>query len=260
MKLFLVIPALLATLTIYAYANPKSLRTYKSSKICLLRPIKIGVVDTGFGFEGKGRGAPLCQYGHKDFSVDQKYSLAYNTKTPVPVDLDGHGTNIAGLIANYADEGKTKYCLVIIKYFSHKQSGYENSRSSAQAFRYANNLKLEVVNYSGGGPSIDFDERDSVEAYLDRGGKLIAAAGNESIYLDGLDNGFYPAMYDSRITIVGNKDIYGAKAPSSNYGPYVTTWENGNKRTAYGITMTGTSQATAVTTGKYVASLNSCDR
>lgn len=258
MRILTTIAILLATLSICVAA---SVKPGKPAKFCRIDPIRIGVVDTGFGYIGRGHDAHLCQYGHKDFSVEQEYSADYGTKTPVPTDLHGHGTNVAGLISEYANKSSARYCLVIIKFFSIKQNGDENARASAAAFRYANNLNLEVVNYSGGGPDIQWDERDAVKAFLNRGGKLIAAAGNEHVYLDGTNNSYYPAMYDSRITVVGNVNNYGNKVESSNFGPYVTTWENGENRIAYGITMTGTSQATAITTGKIIARMGkSCDK
>jgi hypothetical protein len=41
-------------------------------------------------------------------------------------------------------------------------------------------------------------------------------------------------------------------AKSSNYGPRVRFWEDGNNITAGGYTMSGTSQATALFTGNMV--------
>jgi len=229
-------------------------------RTCRLEPIRIGVLDTGFGFQDLGHTAKLCKYGHKDFSQDQQLSSSFNTKMGVPTDLHGHGTNIVGLIDAYASVSTKPYCFVIIKYFSQHQTGIENFHASIKALQYINNLKLDVVNYSGGGPDFSQEEYKAIKEFLDRGGLFVAAAGNENKLLDGLANSYYPAMYDNRIKVIGNKDIYGIKVPSSNYGPLVTTWENGSNRTAYGLTMTGTSQATAVTTGKYVARMNSCDR
>lgn len=59
-------------------------------------------------------------------------------------------------------------------------------------------------------------------------------------------------MYDKRIVVVGNKDSFGTRIKSSNYGKLVNRWEIGENQEAYGITLTGTSQATAVATGKLI--------
>lgn len=227
---------------------------------CNPKPIKIGVLDTGFGFADRGHKVPLCNYGHKDFTVDKAYSTTFTSKDPIPSDTNGHGTNIVGLIDKYASQGNNSYCFVIIKYFSDKHSGVDNMAASVLSWIQVNSLKLDVVNYSGGGPNSDEIESSNVRAFLNRGGLLIAAAGNDNNMLGYFLHPYYPAMYDSRITVVGNMDNTGHRVHSSNYGPLVDTWEIGENQTALGITLTGTSQATAITTGKRVAEMKVCDK
>lgn len=228
---------------------------------CPLGPIRIGVIDTGFGYEGKGLIAPLCKYGHKDFGQDQFYSHTLGTKDPIPTDVHAHGTNIVGLIDQYASKGKSAYCFVIIKIYSQKATNRQNAEASTKALQYVNNLNIEIVNYSGGGPGFVQEEKDAVQKYLGSGGRIIAAAGNNGINLTGEEeHAFYPAMYDSRITVVGNVDKLGNRVKSSNYGKLVTVWENGVDQIGYGIKLTGTSQATAIHTGKVVSAIKSCDR
>lgn len=232
----------------------------EADKSCRIAPIRIGVIDTGFGYQDRGHGAHLCKYGHKDFSITKKFTIAYDTKTLVPLDEHGHGTNVAGLIEEYASKGHNPYCLVILKYYSEAQTGTQNKNASVKALQYANNLKLDVINYSGGGPEADDDERIAVLKLLAHSTKLIFAAGNDGQELSTFGTEYYPAMYSPKITVVGNKNIYGKPTNTSNYGSYVNTWEFGENQTAYGITMSGTSQATAITTGKTVAAMSSCDR
>lgn len=252
-SLILVIVILLAAVSMGAKKAPKQ-------KSCRVGPIRIGVIDTGFGFNDLGVGAPLCKDGHTDFTGDRKYSSNYGTRALVPTDTHSHGTNVVGLIDQYASRGKNKYCFVILKYYLASNKGDKNLENSIAAFKFANNLNLDIINYSGGGSEFSEKEYLAIRSYLNNGGIVIAAAGNESKFLDGIQNSYYPAMYDKRITVVGNKDLYGNRIKSSNYGPYVSVWENGFQQMAYGIVMTGTSQATAVTTGKRVASMSSCDR
>lgn len=233
------------------------------AKHCGKSPIRIAVIDTGFGFRDKGHSAKLCKYGHKDFTLDRQFSTSYDTKTPVPTDTNSHGTNVAGIIDEYASKGHTgadEYCLVILKYYSDQQTGDQNLLAEIKAIKYATNIKADIVNISGGGEWFDYEEYLTVEKYLDTRGKLVVAALNEHKNLDLQGNKAFPAMYDKRIIIVGNKNIYGVKSNSSNYGSVVTRWEVGENVTAYGITMTGTSQATAVATGKIASeSGNKCD-
>jgi hypothetical protein len=55
--------------------------------------------------------------------------------------------------------------------------------------------------------------------------------------------------------VVGNVDRSGKIANNSNYGKSITRWEIGVNVKAYGLIMSGTSQATATATGKIVAGM-----
>lgn len=231
-----------------------------SADRCGKSPIKVAILDTGFGFEDRGHEANLCKYGHKDFTRDGQFSSAYVTSSPVPIDFNGHGTNIAGIIDRYAKQAHINYCLVIVKYYSAQQTDTQNIASSAKAIQYAANIKADFINYSGGGPKSDLSEKIAIMHFLNGGGKFVAAAGNEHEDLNAPDCAYYPAMEDPRIIVVGNYDKNGTPAESSNYGIRVNRWEIGMGVKAFGLTMSGTSQATAAVTGKIVAeSNNRCD-
>lgn len=172
------------------------------------------------------------------------------------MDTHGHGTNIVGIIDGYVSKSKVDYCIVVVKYYSSKQSGNENLEASVKALNYAANLKVDYINYSGGGVEFSGEEYKSVKRFLDQGGRFIAAAGNENSNLD--LSSYYPAMYDSRIIIVGNLTAHGVRSVLSNYGSVVKRWEVGEDIEAYRIVLSGTSQATAVATGKIVSE-SKCD-
>lgn len=227
---------------------------------CGKAPIRIAVIDSGFGYQDKGHEANLCRFGHKDFSNENKFSTTFVTKAPVPIDIIGHGTNVVGIIDGYAKEAHVNYCLVIVKYYSPAQTGKQNLLSSIRAINYAANIHADYINYSGGGPEEDRVEKAAVKRFLDHSGKIIAAAGNENQSLENPENAYFPALYDKRIIVVGNNTKDGVRSKTSNYGALVTRWEIGENVEAYGITMTGTSQATAVATGKILSeSDNKCD-
>jgi Subtilase family len=212
------------------------------------KTIKVAVVDTGFGFNNRGHEAKLCRFGHKDFTADQKFYMNYNTLDPVPMDFNGHGTNIVGIIDKYTKG--VDYCLVIVKIFSEGESSYQAVQASASAFDYIKNLGVDFVNYSAGGAEGNAAEEIAVKELLNSGTTIVAAAGNGSSSLDIKQNSFYPAMYDKRIVVVGNKKVDGTISETSNYGKVVNRWEVGERIEGFGIIMTGTSQATAVATGK----------
>lgn len=237
------------------------------SQLDLPRIIKVAVIDTGLSKELFDDGS-ICKTGHKDFTGSGLE------------DRHGHGTHISGIIDQYAknfflmkngngaDLKKIKidYCQIIIKYFDPKAVNQDNLKNTVNSLRWAIDQKVDIINYSGGGTEFSKEERDLILEALDKGIKVVAAAGNERSNID--KHKYYPAMYDKRIYIVGNlvKDIVNRKptstrdsdiASSSNWGESVNTWELGTNvlsrlpDQSFGY-MTGTSQATAVKSGKLV--------
>lgn len=250
-----IIASLLTALVILCYAN-------KATGGC--HTYTVAVIDTGFGYHHKGDEAKLCRYGHKNFSKDLEMvasdNTSYKTVDPFPKDNHGHGTNVVGIIESYAKKSKVNYCIVVIKYYSNKQTPHENIEAGIKAIRYAGDINADFINYSGGGPVQDERERLATKAFLDGGGRFIAAAGNDRSDLDLPENAYYPAMGDRRVVVVGSVDLFGNKSKFSNYGKKVKRWEMGENVSAYGVTMSGTSQATAIATGKILSeSRNKCD-
>lgn len=207
------------------------------------KTITIAVIDSGIDASIP----KLCKFGHKSFS----------SALPNPLlDEDGHGTHIAGLISSTAEDGD--YCLVSIKYYNVKAKGTENLDNMIKSVQYAINIGVNFINISGGGPERNEQEYKLIETALNQHIKIVVAAGNEHIDLDKVCN-FFPACYDKRIVIVGNLIRNGSttRSPTSNYGNVVNRWETGTYvlSTAPGgklVRMSGTSQATAVATGKLV--------
>lgn len=237
------------------------------------RPVIVAVIDTGISDSLKNSDM-LCKYGHRDFTGT---SLSDNI---------GHGTHISGLIDQYAKDAllseslsyrdlaatKSNYCQVILKFIDPFQSNSSTGENMIKAIRWAIDLNVDVINISAGGQIPLAEEEIIVKTALNRGIKVVAAAGNDSCELGGnyfnLVNGlikkttcnYFPAMYDPRIYVVGNLNSDGTRATSSNYGNYVNSWENGMNRRSIGstgsiLTDSGTSQATAIKTGKIIRSL-----
>lgn len=225
---------------------------------CKPKPVTIGIIDTGFGYLNNGKDeAKLCQFGHKDFTIQQQFYKDPHIKTPIPVDVVGHGTNIAGIIESYADNTNVNYCMVILKYYMGSGMGsFQNGQNTIRAIEYAANIKLDFLNYSSGGRDPSEAEYAAIERFLDSGGTLVVAAGNDGENLDEDGHDYYPAKYvkkDKRIIVVGMLDKNGVPLKSSNYGTIVSRWEVGVNVWGFGLVQTGTSQATATATGKLVS-------
>jgi len=231
---------------------PKPHRTEEEPKCKQTHKIRIAVIDTGFGYMGKGSKAHLCKYGHRDFTGYSEYNHKTFTPDPVPRDIDhGHGTNIVGLIDKYASDSGVSYCIVVLKFYRDDAITDENVRAEVEAIEWAISLHVDFINLSEGGEKYSEAEAEAVKKFIDGGGTVIAAAGNENHDL--AEHPYYPAMSDPRVIVVGNIYKNGERSKISNYGDRVDVWEVGDNQTANGITLTGTSQAAAITTGKTVA-------
>lgn len=212
-------------------------------------PIKVAVIDTGLDLSDPRFTKYLCESGHMSFVRNESVT-----------DTEGHGTHIAGLIKQYAGESGG-YCLLILKYYSVSQSGRENAYKETLAIQWAISHGASFVNISGGGPDRIEEECTSIRMAPDV--MFVLAAGNEGLNLDETGNKYYPAMCgSSNISIVGaKKSEYGQvstlRAGFSNHGTRVTAWELGEDvystlpNGGFG-TLRGTSQATAIHTGRLV--------
>jgi len=199
--------------------------------------IVIAVIDTGFNSRYE-KSVKICKDGNKSFVNGIKSTE----------DDHDHGTHIAGLIAKNA---KVDYCIMVLKYYSPNRMHDNTIANSNAAFRWAIDHNVDMINYSAGGISYSELEKALIVEALDKGIVIVAAAGNEG--KDYKDQPYYPAMYDKRIIVVGNlkkkKDKF-VRAPSSNYGEQVDLQVLGtNIRSVNGV-MTGTSQSTAIVTGR----------
>ena len=224
------------------------------------KPVIVAVIDTGFDFKSdwaaiikaypKFRKPRTCKYGNVDF-----------TGTGLE-DRHGHGTHVAGLIAQYADN--SNYCLVIMKYFDKATDSSDHLDDTAKAFQRAIDLKVDIINYSGGGEEYSKNECTLIKKALNAGIVVVAAAGNEGKNIN--DRKYYPAMCDDRVKAVGNIYNTGEYVQSSNFtddGPKSRHLYN---QIGYNIMslapnnqlfiMTGTSQSAAIQTGKIIKDWN----
>ncbi len=171
-------------------------------------------------------------------------------------DEHGHGTHISGIIHRLAPEAQ----LLPLKYYdpSKKQSlapnGLGNISATVQALKYAIQMHVDIINYSGGGGGKDPEEERAIKEAEKAGILVIAAAGNEGHSSD--KTGFYPASYHYRnIISVASIDDKNEILASSNYGVSTVDLAAPGKNIISDIpgdlqgSMTGTSQATAFVTG-----------
>lgn len=175
-------------------------------------------------------------------------------------DNSGHGSHVANSIANSVHS--SNLCFIIIKAFDPLTPKYFKNHTSRTEFEYLTTILKagDIVNYSAGGEGNSDEEKQAIKELLQRGVKIFVAAGNEGKNLDKTCN-YYPACYHlNGLNVIGNIYKNGYIVETSNYNGPTTEYENGvnvisDNGTGMEIAMTGTSQATAKATGKYIRSL-----
>lgn len=178
-------------------------------------------------------------------------SISYIDSNPMKDEL-GHGTNISNLIVKPLDSKKA--CIVMIKIFSNEPTGLS---MVSDAVEYAIKIKADFLNLSLYGQSEMAPEKFSLRKALEQKMKISVAAGNDRSNLD-IKCDSFPACYSNEFKsddyhVVGSDTRRKNKNPYSNYGDVVKYWEDGTEKG--NPPYTGSSQATAIHTGKWAAGL-----
>jgi subtilisin family serine protease len=225
--------------------------------------IKVAVIDTGISL---GMENVMCPHGNEDFSGEGLYdTIGHGTHISSLIDMHVTGKNTLSVYKESLSIKRQDYCQVILKFYSESASSKQNIANTVKAINKAIALKVDFINYSGGGSEQDPLEKSAIKKALRAGIKIIVAAGNDGHafntphpYIGTYT--YFPAMYDPRLIVVGNMTSKGKRHPSSNFDNntmYIDAWEIGENVVGLGKglkseTMTGTSQSTAVHTGKLI--------
>ncbi len=180
------------------------------------RGVVVAVIDTGIAY---------TRYG-KSFRVVEDLEGArfvpgwdFVHERPEAVDDHGHGTHVAGTIAQVTNNGKgvaglaPEAALMPLKVLS--AQGYGNSADIADAIRWAADHGASVINMSLGGGGYSHVMANAVKYARKKGVVIVAAAGNS-----GRRGVSYPAAYDGVIAVSATR-YDDALAPYSSYGPQV---------------------------------------
>lgn len=209
---------------------------------------KIAVIDTGIKYERLNDPA-LCKDGHKDLTGTGLY------------DDHGHGTNIAGLIAKHINP--ERQCILVLKIFTTEEikevffTRHETKlRWTIQAIVYAIQHDIKYINMSFEGTASSPTEQSIIELALKRDIRINVAIGNGGKDFDKLPCTSFPACYPfknfSNWNVVSNRKDDGTYLKSSNRNGPETFGAKGVNQEAWGIVLSGTSQATANFTGLQV--------
>ena len=168
--------------------------------------VKVAVFDTGID------GA------HEDLHVAGGYNTI--SDDPYDVDLNGHGTHVAGIIAGlYNDVGIVGvapsvelYSLVVLD-----DDGNGSSINLIEAIEWVVDNNIPIVNMSIGMSESSTALENAINEAHALGHIFIGAAGNDG-ESGGSDNMAYPAKY-ANVIAVGATDDDDTRASYSSYGP-----------------------------------------
>jgi subtilisin family serine protease len=217
------------------------------------KDIVVAVIDTGIDpshpYLSKRLFVPHGNSGLLNFGMD----FSKNRKSKYrPTDTHGHGTHVSGIIRSVFPKVK----ILTLKYYNPSASGTDNLNSTIDALRYAVDMNVDIINYSGGGPEPALEELRILKRAEKKGILVVAAAGNERSNIDLKRNAYYPASYGlSNIITVTAHDQSGSTLSSSNYGRKSVDISAPGYRIKSALPhgrsgfLTGTSQATAFVSG-----------
>ncbi len=191
-----------------------------------------------------------------------------------PSDFNGHGTHIAGIIGAVTNNGvgvagiaggfspSAGVALVplriggsILNPITHQEQGVIILSAAAEAFDYARQIGVDVLNCSWGSTTLA-SFVTAVDNALSDGITICVAAGNDGTVPLASYNANYLATLDDAI-VVAAVDSFDVKAPFSNFGPTIDVSAPGvdiystfsNHYTATYAYLSGTSMAAPMVTG-----------
>ncbi len=146
-----------------------------------------------------------------------------------PEDDNGHGTHVAGVIAQSTNNG---YGTAGIAHLANimplkvlSADGEGEVADIAEAIKFAADNGADVINLSLGGGGASRLLEEAIAYAYNKGVVIVAAAGNEN-----LNAASYPARYPKVIGVTAT-DLEDAKAPYANYGAGVDLAAPGGTKT-----------------------------
>lgn len=222
-----------------------------------LQPVVVAVIDTG------------VDYTHEDLrtvmwkNTDGTFGYNFPGKSKNPMDDDGHGTHVAGLIGaqgnnNLGVRGVLPFNTQVMAIKVFPKSGPGTNADIINGIRWAADHGANVINLSLAGPGANSSMRSALVYAVNKGAIVFAAAGNAGVDIGKLF--YFPAGYGKDIAgmiTVGSFDsVYKDRSSFSNFSStYVelsSPGSNGVHSTYLGnsyIDLQGTSMATPVAAG-----------
>lgn|GEM_PF-703986 len=186
--------------------------------------VRIAIIDSGIDTKHPDlapnidRKADGSVNGYNAFHNTANYPVRdpYYETDPLPRDLNGHGTHVAGIAAAPANgQGVTgvapEATIIPVKVLD--KNGLGDEAGIADGIRWAADNGADIINLSFGGPETGYVIRDAVSYARSKGVVIVAAAGNS-----GLGTVEYPAALNGVISVAASNRANGL-AFFSSFGP-----------------------------------------
>lgn len=177
------------------------LNAYAAHRITQGKGVVGAVMDTGIDYRHEALAG--------NFDADKGYDFVRDTRDPM--DLEGHGTHVAGIMTSIAPDMTLMAVRVLDEW------GRGNEADILLGYEYCYKNRIPVVNCSFGSPFASEEERQVVEAAPSYGCIIVAAAGNESSGERDEDIPSYPAVF-SCVQSIGSVSPQRKHSSFSNMG------------------------------------------
>ncbi len=172
----------------------------------------VAVLDTGIAYETYDMFVQAPDLAGTNFVAGYDFV----NDDPHPNDDQGHGTHVAGTIAQTTNNGKgvasVAYNATVMPIKVLDLSGQGSYAGIIQGITYAVGNGADIINLSLSGRAISQALKEAIDQAYANGVIVVAAAGNSNSAVE------YPAAFENVIA-VGAMDIKETRAKYSNFGP-----------------------------------------
>ncbi len=176
--------------------NFRLIKSEEAWEVTRGKGVTVAVIDTGVAYADTRKGKQARDFGNTRFTSGYDFCA----RDEMPNDDNGHGTHVAGTIAESTDNNEgvagLAFDATIMPLKVLTAEGFGRSADIADAIRWAADHGANVINMSLGGPYPDKLMQSACEYAHSKGVTIVCAAGNS-----GREGVGYPAAFKECIAV-----------------------------------------------------------